>query len=50
MADWRPEVRSQNAQCDRVMSINLVFYLLDLLIRESGIRSEWFQVFGTGFF
>jgi len=24
--------------------------VVDLLIRESGIRSEWFQVFGTGFF
>jgi len=24
--------------------------VVDLLIRESGVRSEWFQVFGTGFF
>jgi len=24
--------------------------VVDLLIRESGVRFEWFQVFGTGFF
>jgi len=55
MADWRwrPEVRAQVAQCDRTcdMSINdRLRWVVDLLIRESGVSSEWFQVFGTGFF
>jgi len=25
-------------------------WVVDLLIRESGVRSQWFQVFGTRFF
>jgi len=51
MADWRPEVRSQVAQCD-LGDVNQprLRQLVDLLIRESGVNSEWCQVFGAGFF
>jgi len=42
---------SQVAQCGRVMLINLVSRrVVDRLVRESGVRSEWFQVFGTRFY